>query len=136
MEKVTKMRSAMGPMLMFAAIAPLSAHATAAAQQVVIGQHHQTHASQTLQNDVLATAHEAVPAITAHFAGQEAIACGKMELADTMVTKLVANGPWSEQWTWTICGNVTSVPIEFTPDGKGGTNFAFKGREATVTKAN
>jgi len=132
---MTTMRNAMGTMLMLAAIWPPSAHAAGAAQQIVIGQHHQTHADQTLQNDVLATAHEAVPAITAHFAGQPAIACGRMELRDTVVTTMPQAGKWRETWTWRVCDTVLSVPIDFAPSAQGGTDFAFKGREATVTKA-
>jgi len=129
------MRNAMGPMLMLAAISPLSAHAAGAAGQIVLGAHHQTHADQTLQNDVLGMAHNAVPAITMHYAGQQAIACGRMELQDTVVTTMPASGAWRETWTWRVCDTMLSLPIDFKPSPQGGTDFTFAGREARVAKA-
>ena len=120
---------------MLAALLPPGAHAAGATQQIVLGAHHQTHTTPTLLNDVDAMAHDAVPAITAHFAGQAAIACGRMERVDTLVNTMPANGAWRETWTWHICDTMLVVPIDFRPSPQGGTDFTFAGREAKVSKA-
>ncbi len=37
-------------------------------------------------------------------------------------------GHWEETWTFRGCGRDVELPIVFTPDGKGGTHYAIKGR--------
>jgi hypothetical protein len=41
-------------------------------------------------------------------------------------------GGWTERWTIASCNKYVTVPISFTPDGKGGTNLAVRGG-ATIT---
>jgi hypothetical protein len=41
-------------------------------------------------------------------------------------------GSWMERWTIASCNRYVTVPIHFTPDGKGGTNFAVSGDAAIV----
>jgi len=41
-------------------------------------------------------------------------------------------GSWMERWTIASCNRHVTVPICFTPDGKGGTNVAVSGDAATV----
>ena len=43
-----------------------------------------------------------------------------------------APGSWVERWTIASCNKHVTIPISFTPDGKGGTNFAVRGDAAVV----
>ena len=50
-------------------------------------------------------------------------------LADTELTSSYAPGkPWTERWTFTVCGQPRPVEITFTPAADGGTDYRLKGR--------
>jgi len=54
---------------------------------------------------------------------------------DTVVDPAVpgaAPGSWSERWTISSCNKHITVPISFTPDGKGGSYFAVRGDAAVI----
>jgi len=59
--------------------------------------------------------------------------CKDMVVADMRVTQMphevvergtVYPGVWQESWTFVGCGQPVDVLINFTPDGKGGTNYS------------
>ena len=93
----------------------------------IVGKHGMTHASLVLQNDVNTMMHSAVPVLvvrTTH--NQQTIACGKMLRTDTLVTHMDSPQQWSETWTYQVCQTQIAIPIDFTPDGHGGANFAIE----------
>lgn len=56
-------------------------------------------------------------------------------LYDTSVdpfTPGASPGSWAERWTVSSCNKHVAVPVSFTPDGKGGLDFAVHGNAATV----
>lgn len=62
-------------------------------------------------------------------------ACKQADLIDTRLTHPPREakdadkpaGHWEEAWTFRGCGHDVELPITFTPDGKGGTDYAIKG---------
>jgi hypothetical protein len=93
----------------------------------IVGKHGMTHASLVLQNDVSNMMHNAVPVLVERATGnQQSIACGKMLRTDTVVTHMDSSQQWSETWTYQVCQTQIAIPIDFTPDGHGGANFAIK----------
>jgi hypothetical protein len=61
--------------------------------------------------------------------------CKAADLIDTRLTRppqeaKEAGNPasrWEEAWTFRGCGHDVELPITFTPDGKGGTQYAIRG---------
>ena len=111
---------------LLAASLPQAASAAAFGADI-IGKHGFTHASQVLQNDVNVLMHNAVPVLVRRATGRDdSIACGKMLRTDTVVTHMDSSSKWSETWTYTVCATQIAIPIDFTPDGKGGAYFALR----------
>jgi hypothetical protein len=99
----------------------------------ITGKHGLTHASVVLQNDVNAMMHNAVPILVRRATGSDkSIACGRMVRIDTIVTHMVSSSQWSETWTYQVCQTKISIPIDFVPDGKGGTYFTLRPKNETV----
>jgi hypothetical protein len=100
----------------------------------IVGKHGMTHASLVLQNDVNNMMHNAVPILVERATGNpQSIACGKMLRTDTVVTHMDNAQQWSETWTYQICQTQIAIPINFTPDGHGGANFAIKVENVKTT---
>jgi hypothetical protein len=100
----------------------------------IVGKHGMTHSSLVLQNDVNNMMHNAVPILVERATGnQQSIACGKMLRTDTVVTHMDNSQQWSETWTYQVCQTQIAIPIDFTPDGHGGANFAVKTENVKVT---
>ncbi len=52
-----------------------------------------------------------------------------LRLADTALTSPYAPGrPWSERWTFDVCGQSRAVDLAFTPAADGGTDWSIKAR--------
>ena len=52
-----------------------------------------------------------------------------LRLADTALTSPYAPGrPWSERWTFYVCGQARPVDLAFTPGADGGTDWSIKAR--------
>jgi hypothetical protein len=99
----------------------------------ITGKHGLTHASAVLQNDVNAMMHNAVPTLVRRATGSgKSIACGRMVRIDTIVTHMDSSSQWSETWTYQVCQTRISIPIDFVPDGKGGTYFTLRPKNEVV----
>ncbi|MCQ3923205.1 MAG: hypothetical protein DPW12_03230 [Rhodocyclaceae bacterium] len=76
----------------------------------------------------------AAPAALARLA-KRSKACKEADLIDTRLTHPPREpkeadqpaGHWEEAWTFRGCGHDVELTIVFTPDGKGGMQYAIKG---------
>lgn len=52
-----------------------------------------------------------------------------LRLADTALTSPYGVGrPWTEHWTFSVCGEARAVDLAFTPAADGGTDWSIKAR--------
>lgn len=115
------------------AVLAFAVHAAAAEYGAPIaGKHGFTHTSPALQNDVNTMMHNAVPVLVMRALGQPAIACGRMDRIDTVVTQMVSPQQWSETWTYHICATKIAIPIDFRPDGHGGAYFTLRTKDDVI----
>lgn len=85
-----------------------------------------TNASMQQITDALRSA---APAALARLA-KRSKGCKEADLIDTRLTHAPREadkvGRWEESWTFRGCGHDVDIPITFTPDGKGGTQYTIK----------
>lgn len=78
---------------------------------------------------------DVAPAAAAAAGARSARGCSSDEagrsthLADTaLLTPYAAGRPWAERWTFSVCGALQPVDIDFTPTADGGTDYHMRGR--------
>lgn len=93
-----------------------------------IGKHGVSNADPVLTRDVMKMAKGIVPGLVEHEAKMPhlAQACPEVERTDTMITKSDGVGGWTKEWTFKVCHYRYTMPVEFLPDGSGGTYFNMK----------
>jgi hypothetical protein len=90
-----------------------------------IGRPGYSRADDVLKGDVLRLAKATMPAFVKRATGDESLLdCKQVELVDAMITRFdETTGKWSEDWTFQVCDTTATMPIQFEPDGQGGTFF-------------
>jgi hypothetical protein len=99
-----------------------------------IGRPGYSRADDVLKRDVLRLAEATMPAFVKRATGDESLLdCTQVELIDAMITRVdEASGKWSEDWTFQVCDATATMPIQFEPDGQGGTFFSLSGTSVSV----
>lgn len=90
-----------------------------------------------LRADVEKLARAYLPALAKRKTGDKSFAdCKQVAFVGAMITSIdeSAPGTWTESWTFEVCEATVQAPIEFTPDGQGGTFFKLSDKGMTVEK--
>ncbi|MFM9842705.1 MAG: hypothetical protein ACKVOI_07025 [Dongiaceae bacterium] len=96
-----------------------------------------TKADDRLRADVERLARAYLPALAKRQTGDQTFAdCKQVAFVDAMITSIEEGGPgkWTETWTFEVCEATVQTPIEFEPDGQGGTFFKLSDEGMTVEK--
>jgi hypothetical protein len=70
-----------------------------------------------LQSDALKGSYAAI-------AGVMPKDCTRPIVTDTRLTSEIGRGPWTERWTFDLCGTAAAVDMTFTPTPSQGTNWS------------
>lgn len=90
-----------------------------------------------LRADVEKLARASLPALTKRKTGDKSLGdCKQVVFVDSTITSIDESTPgtWTESWTFEVCETTVQTPIEFTPDGQGGTFIKLSDDGMTVEK--